>query len=160
MATKDKKQAEETEQTTQSQTVEEPVADSQPTAENVETEADNIAEVDKLQAQYDEMKDKFLRLNADFENFRRHSAKDKMEILDNARCEIVKNMLPVIDDFERAMAHMADAQDVVALREGVELIFRKFTEFLTKTGIETLDPKGEVFNPDMHEAVEIGRAHV
>ncbi len=113
------------------------------------------AEVQKLQAQYDDMKDKYLRLNADFENFRRHSAREKMEILDNVKIDFVKNMLPVIDDFERAMEHIGKAQDVEALREGVMLIYKKFGEFLTKSGIEVLDPKGQDFNADEHEAVSM-----
>ncbi len=119
-----------------------------------ETTTEN-AEVQKLQAQYDDMKDKYLRLNADFENFRRHSAREKMEILDNVKIDFVKNMLPVIDDFERAMEHIGKAQDVEALREGVMLIYKKFGEFLTKSGIEVLDPKGQDFNADEHEAVSM-----
>ncbi len=126
------------------------VSEAEVTSENEDT---SNAEMQKLQAQYDEMKDKYLRLNADFENFRRHSAREKMDILNNVKVDFVKNMLPVIDDFERAMVHIGEATDVDALREGVELIYRKFGEFLTRSGIEVLDPKGADFNADEHEAV-------
>ncbi len=124
-----------------------------PTEAEIASENEVDTEKEKLQKQYDEMKDKFLRLNADFENFRRHSAKEKMDILDSVKVDFVKNMLPVIDDFERAMTHIGEAQDVEALRQGVELIYRKFGEFLSKSGIVVLDPKGEDFNPDSQEAV-------
>lgn len=156
MATEEQKKAEQTteqveETTDQAQTAE--AAEATEATEEAEAADSTDSEAAKLQAQYDEMKDKYVRLNAEYENFRRRSAKEKMDILTNARCEIVKDMLPVIDDFERAMVHIGEAKDVDALREGVELIFRKFTDFLNRTGIETLDPKGEVFDAEKHEAI-------
>ncbi len=145
----DKAENEEVVENVQAEVLPEDEVAAEPAVEDAASDQD----AQKLQAQYDEMRDKYLRLNADFENFRRHSAKEKMEILDSVKADFVKNMLPIIDDFERAMTNIGAATDVDALKEGVGLIYRKFGEFLTRSGISVLDPKGEEFNPEIHEAI-------
>ncbi|MBP5365431.1 MAG: nucleotide exchange factor GrpE [Bacteroidales bacterium] len=130
-------------------------------AEETVTEQDSAAaaaeepvdECAKLQAEIEQQKDKYLRLSAEYDNYRKRTLKEKLELSNNAKIDIIKAMLPVIDDFERALAHMDEATEATSHREGVELIYKKFIDFLGKQGVEAIEAKGQDFNTDMHEAI-------
>lgn len=100
-----------------------------------------------------EWKDKYLRLQAEFDNYRKRTLREKMELAETGGKEVLKAMLPVRDDVERALTAMADSDDVEALREGVRLIAQKFTETLRQRGVTEMEVRGEPFDPDRQEAV-------
>ncbi|QHL89061.1 nucleotide exchange factor GrpE [Nibribacter ruber] len=108
---------------------------------------------DKGVSELDELKDKFLRLQAEFDNFRRRTSKERLELFKTANQELMVALIPVLDDLERAQAAMKDAQDVNAVREGVELIFAKFLGLLQQKGLKPMDAVGQPFDADIHEAI-------
>ncbi|KAB7732568.1 nucleotide exchange factor GrpE [Rudanella paleaurantiibacter] len=108
---------------------------------------------DKTYKELVELKDKYLRLYADFENFRRRTAKEKMELIANANEGMLVALLPVVDDFERAMQAIDKAEDVAAVKEGVSLIYHKLSRTLESKGLKPMVAKGEVFNADLHESI-------
>ncbi|MBO0951405.1 nucleotide exchange factor GrpE [Fibrella forsythiae] len=99
------------------------------------------------------MKDKYLRLYADFENFRRRTAKEKLELISTASEGLMVTLLPVVDDFERAMQALDSTTDVAAAKEGINLIYSKLTKVLENKGLKPMTSKGEPFNADLHESV-------
>ena len=124
------------------------------TANNDNKVEEPIDECAKLQAELEQQKDKYLRLSAEYDNYRKRTLKEKLELSTTAKIDIIKAMLPVIDDFERALVHMnADTTDVASLREGVELIYKKYIDFLGKQGVEAIEAQGTDFNTDVHEAI-------
>jgi molecular chaperone GrpE len=107
----------------------------------------------KLEAELAESKDKYLRLYSEFDNFRRRTAKEKLELMQTAGERIVVSLLPVMDDFNRAEQSLA-SQDAKAIAEGVKLIADKFTKTLDAEGLKLMDTKsGTKFDPELHEAV-------
>ena len=109
-------------------------------------------ENEELKASVAKEKDDYIRLMADFENFRRHSAEAKLELVSTASADIIKGLLPVLDDCERAMKMLNEADDKVAV-EGTELIYNKLMSFLKTKGLEMIKAKDEKFDTDFHEAV-------
>ena len=109
-------------------------------------------ENEELKASVAKEKDDYIRLMADFENFRRHSAEAKLELVSTASADIIKGLLPVLDDCERAMKMLNDADDKVAV-EGTELIYNKLMSFLKTKGLDVIKAKDEKFDTDFHEAV-------
>ena len=107
----------------------------------------------QLLEEIQDLKDKNLRLMAEFDNFRKRSAKEKSDLRTYGGEDIMKKTLPLIDDFERALEAMKTAEDVDAVREGVELIYAKFLSFLTDNGVQEIATENEVFDTDLHEAV-------
>ena len=108
-------------------------------------------QVDGLNKDLQEKKDRLLRLQADFDNFRRRSAKEREEISAVVTQNFCKDMLPLLDNFERAMA--AETKDVEAFQKGVEMIFTQFQEILKKNGLEHIEAVGHKFDPNFHQAV-------
>lgn len=108
-------------------------------------------QVEKLTGGLQEKKDRLLRLQADFDNFRRRSAKEREEISAVVTQNFCKDMLPLLDNFERAMA--AETKDVEAFQKGVEMIFTQFQEVLKKNGLEQIEAVGQKFDPNFHQAV-------
>ena len=108
-------------------------------------------ELEKLQAAVQEKEERALRLQADFENFRRRTAKEKEELSAVVTQGILKDMLPLLDNFERAMA--AEAKDIDSFKQGVEMIFKQFGEVLVKNGLEHIEVEGQKFDPNFHQAV-------
>lgn len=100
-----------------------------------------------------ELKDKYLRLYADFENFRRRTAKEKLDLISNANEGLLQSLIPVVDDFERAMQSIDNTNDVAALKEGVSHIYTKLFKTLEAKGLKPMTAKGEPFNADLHESV-------
>ena len=108
-------------------------------------------QVEKLTGDLQEKKDRLLRLQADFDNFRRRSAKEREESSAVVTQNFCKDMLPLLDNFERAMA--AETKDVEAFQKGVEMIFTQFQEVLKKNGLEQIEAVGQKFDPNFHQAV-------
>ena len=109
--------------------------------------------VEELQARIAELEDKNLRMMAEFDNYRRRTNKEKLELMATAGERIFKEMLPLVDDVERAIDAMEKSEDVNALREGVKLIQQKFLSFLDKEDVHAIETDGADFNTDEHEAV-------
>lgn len=100
-----------------------------------------------------ELKDKYLRLYADLENFRRRTAREKLDLIGNANEGLLQSLIPVVDDFERAMQSIENTNDVTALKEGVSLIYTKLYKTLEAKGLKPMVSRGEPFNADLHESV-------
>ncbi len=117
-----------------------------------ETE-DDLSEKDKLKEDLEKEKDKFLRLFAEFENYKRRTSKERMELFKTANQEVMAALLPVLDDFDRAMIEIRKAKDKNLLK-GVELIHNKFSETLKNKGLEPMKVEaGDSFDADVHEAI-------
>ena len=100
-----------------------------------------------------ELNDKYLRLHADFENFRRRTNKEKSELIMYGNKELILKILPVYDDFERAMELMEKSDNKEAAIDGIKLIFNKFTNTLQQAGLNEIDSNGKEFDPEIHEAI-------
>lgn len=108
-------------------------------------------ERDRMAAERDELHDRLLRLRAEFDNFRRRAEKERSEYLQFAAMDLVKEILPVLDDFERALkVEHADSNYV----RGIELIYQRLSENLKRMGLEAIDTAGKQFDPNIHQAVE------
>jgi len=108
---------------------------------------------EKLKAELQQANDKYLRLYAEFDNFRRRTTKERMELLQTAGKEVVVSMLPVLDDFERALKAMETATDVIPVKEGVALVQNKLKHILTAKGLKEMSTKGQPFDAEIHEAI-------
>lgn len=122
-----------------------------PAAEETENTAeDEPDEKARLEDELAQSKDKYLRLMAEYDNFRKRSAKERLELTDTVKGNTLKEILPVFDNFERALA--AETQDT-AYKQGVEMIFKQFGDMLAKLGVEIIDPLGETFDANVANAV-------
>ena len=118
-----------------------------------EQEAKSDLEIKVLQEKLDAANDKYLRLSAEFDNYRKRTLKEKAELTKSAGEQILEKILPVMDNFERALQSMETATDVPALREGVQLIYTTFRDFLSQHGVKEIECVNTDFNPDLQEAV-------
>ena len=100
-----------------------------------------------------ELNDKYLRLYADFENFRKRISKERVDLLRFGGEEVFSKIIPVLDDFERAFKSMNEITDIATIKQGEELIYNKFKNILTQSGLTEMKSIGEIFNPDIHEAI-------
>lgn len=110
-------------------------------------------ELEKLQAEKDEFKDKYLRLTAEFDNYRKRTLKEKADLIKNGGEDIIVGLLPIIDDFERALKNIEETEENKAVKEGVELIYGKMNEFLKRKGVKVIDAVEKDFDADYHEAI-------
>lgn len=110
-------------------------------------------EVEELKAKVAELNDKFLRQAAEFENFKRRNAKERMELIQTAGRDVITDLLDVIDDSDRAQKQMETTSDLEQIKEGVSLVFSKLRSTLTAKGLKPMESKGKEFDPDLHEAV-------
>ena len=127
----------------QTEEQEQPVQEEPTTEEPLEKAKEEIAELN----------DRLLRKIAEFDNYRKRTLKEKTELILNGGEKIITAILPVLDDMERALKNMQDAEDVKALAEGVELIFKKFLDILEKQGVKPIEATGADFDVDLHEAI-------
>ena len=102
---------------------------------------------------YNELNNRFLRLYAEFENYRKRTNKERLDLITNANSDLLKDLIPVIDDFERAITNNADADDIEGIKEGFSLIYNKYKGLLQSKGLKAMEAKGEVFDPELHEAI-------
>lgn len=122
--------------------------------ENTENGENSLeAQIETLQQKCEELNDKNLRLMAEFDNYRKRSLKERSDLIKTASESVFVNILPMIDDFERALKATETANDVDALKEGVQLIYNKFIAFLLQNGVKAIPTENEVFNTDLHEAI-------
>lgn len=110
-------------------------------------------EVEKLRGDAAEARDQYLRLQAEWDNYRRRTAKERLELIDNAGKDILTGFLPILDDCQRALNVLRESEGSEAAIEGTELIFNKLMGYLNQRGVERIEARGAVFDTDFHEAV-------
>lgn len=128
---------------------EEEKANTQESVENTPSESENTEETAEVKDELSEMKEKYLRLYSDFENFRKRTAKEKIDLIQTASAGLIVDLLPVIDDYERALANAPAGE----ISEGIQLIFAKITATLQAKGLKELPAKGEVFDAELHDCI-------
>ena len=120
------------------------------------TEEEKLAqELEQANEQIEEQKDKYLRLSAEFDNYRKRTMKEKAELILNGGEKSISSILPIVDDFERALKNMETATDVAAVKEGVELIYNKFMSVLGQNGVKVIETKEQPLDTDYHEAIAV-----
>lgn len=107
----------------------------------------------ELQLKIEELNDKYLRLYSEFDNFRKRTAKEKIELFQTGGENVLSTLLPLVDDFERAIKSNVDITDATIISDGVNLIYNKFKSTLSNKGLEVMKTVGEPFNTDLHEAI-------
>ena len=139
-------------------------AEENPTDETVqeETLAEELTVEEQLanmlaeaQQMVNEERDKYLRLSAEFDNYRKRTLKEKAELIKNGAEKTLTAILPVLDDFERALRNMEASEETKAMKEGVELIFNKFQKVLGQEGLQKIETEGKEFDTDFHEAIAL-----
>lgn len=136
---------------TNKQNFQENAADETPETDKVSDELQLLA----LQKKYDELNDSHLRLLAEYDNYRKRTLREKSELIKNGGESVIVKLLPVADDFERALANIHVAEDVKAIAEGVDLIYNKFMTSLAQLGVKLINPKGKEFDTEESEAIAI-----
>ena len=150
---KNEEVAEETAQTEEKQE-KEAVQEEAPAAElTVEEQLANM--LAEAQQMVSEERDKYLRLSAEFNNYRKRTLKEKAELIKNGAEKTLTAILPVLDDFERALKNMEASEETKAMKEGVELIFNKFQKVLGQEGLQKIETEGQAFDTDFHEAIAL-----
>ncbi len=112
-------------------------------------------ELEETKQALEDYKDKYLRLSAEFDNYRKRTMKEKAELIKNGGEKAISAILPILDDLERALQNMQKADDVKAMYEGIDLIHQKFLKNLGHEGLEKMNPVGEAFDTDFHEAIAL-----
>lgn len=126
------------------------------TAEDVDllSEEDNARnEVEELRSQLEKEKREYMFLMAEFDNFRKRTLREKSELIKNAAESAFKGLLPIVDDFERALKATEGVSDAGAVREGIELIYKKLKKYMEQNGVREMDPEDRDFDADRHEAI-------
>src|SRR5215208_4781521 len=111
------------------------------------------SELEKLKQQIDELNDKYLRKVAEFDNFKRRNARERIELIQTAGRDVITDLLDVLDDSERAQKQMEETEDVKQIKEGVQLVFTKLRNTLSAKGLKPMDALNKQFNADVHEAI-------
>ncbi|MBO3699565.1 nucleotide exchange factor GrpE [Roseivirga sp. E12] len=150
---KTKETVEETNVVTEEQPIEETIENGAET-ESEEQEEDDLTAEEKLEIELGEAKDKYLRLYSEFENFRRRNAKERIDLIKTASSDLMTELLPIVDDFERANQANEKQEDIDAVKEGFSLIHNKLLKSLEAKGLKLMETeKGTDFDADLHEAV-------
>lgn len=128
------------------------------TSDNLSEEEDILTdqeteEEETLQEKYDELNNNFLRLYAEFDNYRKRTLKEKMDIIKSGGEKVLTEMIPLIDDFERALETVQNADNKEAIVEGLELIYTKFVKFINQNGVKEMEAIGKPFDADKFEAI-------
>ena len=124
----------------------------QESAENTVTEEQVTAEP-TMEDKYAELNDKFVRLYSEFDNYRKRTNKEKLDLISTASAGVIKDLVSILDDFERAIANNETAEDIQGVKEGFHLIFNKFKNILETKGLKQMVAKGETFDSELHEAI-------
>lgn len=134
----------------------------QTSEEQAAQEEKELSEEEKLQKQLEEaqqtiedQKDKYLRLSAEFDNYRKRTLKEKAELIKNGGEKAISAILPILDDLERALANMQKLDDIQAMYDGIDLTHQKFLKTLSQEGLQKMEPVGEAFDTDFHEAIAL-----
>ena len=148
------KNKEQVDQEKQSHTEEQLIEETQQTEENTTEETQEAVGSEKLQTEVAELKDKYLRLYSDFENFRKRTAKERIDLIKTASEDVLKDLIPVVDDFERAFKAAENETEVAKIKEGSQLIFHKLVRVLESKGLKVMeDLVGKPFDADTQEAI-------
>ncbi|MFA5575138.1 MAG: nucleotide exchange factor GrpE [Brumimicrobium sp.] len=118
-----------------------------------ETAHEESSPLDEMQQKHEELNNKYLRLYSEFDNFRRRTSKEKIELISSANAEIIGELLTILDDFERAIKHNASVEDSDSIKHGFELIYNKLFKILTDKGLKPMDSEGKDFDVENHEAI-------
>ena len=124
-----------------------------PDEKQLDEDITSNAEKDGWEQKYLEVNDKYLRLYSDFDNFRKRTMKEKSDLISSANAGVIKDLLPILDDFERAIQSNQEATDPDGLKEGFQLIYNKMNNILESKGLKPMDSKGTPFDMDLHEAI-------
>ena len=111
------------------------------------------SEVDKLKEEIAQLNDKYLRQAAEFDNFKRRNAKERIELIQTAGRDVITDLLDVLDDSERAQKQMETTEDITQIKEGIQLVFNKLRNTLAAKGLKPMEAVNKDFNPDLHEAI-------
>lgn len=114
---------------------------------------DNETIINELKKNNEELNDKYLRLYSEFDNYRKRTTKEKLDLRKTAAEDLILSILPVVDDFERAFQSIKEAKDIDSLKEGIQLVFNKFKNILNQHGVEEINAIGEKFDAEVHEAI-------
>lgn len=120
-----------------------------------ETPAEEVDEVEKLKEELAKEKKEYLFLMAEFDNFRKRTLKEKSEIIRNAGENVLKGLLPIVDDFERGIKAAEKAENSQVVDEGMQLIYNKLVKYLAANGVKEFDPADDVYDADKHEAISV-----
>lgn len=121
--------------------------------DQVVSEENTIKEEPTQEEKYNELNNRFLRLYAEFENYRKRTNKERLDLITNANSDLLKDLVPVIDDFERAIANNVESNDIDGIKEGFSLIYNKYKGLLQSKGLKAMDAKGNLFDSELHEAI-------
>ncbi len=122
-------------------------------SEEVINEAvDSETVVDEV-AKYNDLNDRFIRLHAEFDNYRKRSNREKVDLISSANAGLLKDLLPILDDFERGITNNVESTDITAVKEGFSLIYAKFNGIIDAKGMKVMDCKNQVFDSEFHEAI-------
>jgi molecular chaperone GrpE len=116
-------------------------------------ESELITQIEALTIEKAELNDRFLRLYSEFENYKKRTNKEKLDLIATASEKVILGLLPIVDDFERAIKHNQNTEDIAALKEGFSLIYNKLTTLFRRFEVEEIIALGEVFDTDLHEAI-------
>ena len=124
------------------------------TTETASVEGDNASVTERdLEAELKQAEDKYLRLYAEFDNYRKRTINERVELFRTANQDVLVALLPVLDDFERSLKAIKNASNLESVKEGVNLVSQKLKSILISKGLKPMEAKGEVFNADLHEAI-------
>ncbi len=136
------------------QTIEEPQMQEEMVENAEESQTEKLSKEDQLKEELSKEKDKFMRLFAEFENYKKRTSKERMDLFKTASEEVMLALLPILDDFERALLHIEEDKEAEELRKGVLLIYNKLLSTLEKKGLSKMEvAKGDTFDADVHEAI-------
>jgi molecular chaperone GrpE len=123
------------------------------TNEETSTADKVVFDLKSAEEKLSEMQDRYVRLSAEFDNYRKRTLREKMELSKFATDDLLFKIIPLMDDFDRALAHMETATDIVAMKDGIDLIYNKFSDFLKQSGIREIESMNKEFNVDLHDAI-------
>jgi molecular chaperone GrpE len=136
------------------QSSQEPIVDTENGAQTApETEETPLSELDQLQADLADQKDKYLRLMAEFENFKRRTAKERVDLIQTAGKDVIVSLLDVMDDCDRAEKQLNGSDDIAVQKEGIQLVFNKIRATLQSKGLKAMESINQPFNVELHEAI-------
>ncbi|MFZ4104380.1 MAG: nucleotide exchange factor GrpE [Sediminibacterium sp.] len=136
------------------QSSQEPIVDTENGAQTApETEETPLSELDQLQADLADQKDKYLRLMAEFENFKRRTAKERVDLIQTAGKDVIVSLLDVMDDCDRAEKQLNGSDDIAVQKEGIQLVFNKIRATLQAKGLKAMESINQPFNVELHEAI-------
>lgn len=122
-------------------------------SEKTDEKQDEKSLEEKLQEEITELKDKYLRLSAEYDNYRKRTLREKMELTKSANSSVLLKLLPIVDNFERGLKSVETAEDINAVKEGMILIYNHFKEMLKQNGVKEIEAVNKEFDTDLHEAV-------